>query len=158
MTHAAPRDLQPRAVCHRCGGIKGGPFVPCKACTFTPTGEERAVAWLFSEDYLSSDELVYAAERVRRGDRPDPSTALKARAREGMGAKPVPLSEAARAPLKGAEIAWLTGANLLLTPLAGVAVWAGLRDERPAAARQALVCTLPAAMGMGALWAAVMLA
>jgi hypothetical protein len=132
--------------------------VPCKACGYAPSGEDRQVAWLFSEHHLSPEELAFAAVRVRRGDRPDPATTLKELAREAMGALPPPLPEGAREPLALGAIVALTAANLLLTPLTGVAVWLGLRDDRPAAARQALLFTMPVALGVGVLWAAVLVA
>lgn len=145
-------------MCHRCGGLKGGPLVPCKACGYAPSGEDRQVAWLFSEHHLSSDELAFAAVRVRKGDRPDPASTLKEVAREAMGALPAPLPVGAREPLGAQAILGLTAANLLFTPLTGVAVWLGLRDQRPAAARQALLFTMPVALGVGVLWAAVLVA
>lgn len=149
-------SLKASAVCHRCGGLKGGPLVPCKACGFTPIGADRPVAWLFSGHHLSEEELAFAASRVRRGDRPDPSRALQEQAREAMGAQPTALSQAARAPLATQRLLLLTLANLLLTPLVGLAVWFGLRDERPAAARQALLFTMPVALAMSVLWVAVL--
>lgn len=132
--------------------------MPCKACGFTPVGPDRPVAWLFSEHHLSADELAYAASRVRGGDRPDPSRALQEQAREAMGAQPSPVTLAAREPLEARRLLLLTLANLLLTPLVGLAVWFGLREERPAAARQALLFTMPAALAMIVLWVAVLVA
>ena len=46
-----------KAVCHRCGGPKKGPFVPCKTCGFVPVGDERPIAWLFGLDYLTEEEI-----------------------------------------------------------------------------------------------------
>lgn len=151
------RDTSPvltlPAICHHCGAEKRGPLVPCKACGFTPTGEERPVAWLFSAHHLDTDELKEAARRIREGERPDPSRELRARAREAMGARPV--VDIAVEPLGTARLLWLSLANLLLTPLAGYAVWYGLHEERPYAARQALRVTLPASIGFAILWVIV---
>lgn len=138
------------AICHRCGGPKRGPFVPCKVCGFTPSGEERSVAWLFSREHLSEDELAEAAARVRSGERPDPSRALIAQAHAGMGA--VPASTEQQRPLRLSQVLSLLAANLLLTPLAGLAVWFGLREERPVAARQAIWATVPVALLLSAGW------
>lgn len=111
-------------------------------------------AWLFSDAYLSAEELQYAAARVRRGDRPDPSRALQEQAREAMGAQPLPLTGDALRPLPSSTLLALTAGNLLLTPLTGIAVWAGLREDRPRAARQALYTTLPVLVLLSLAWVA----
>ena len=138
------------AVCHRCGGSKKAPLVPCKSCGFTPTGSERPLAWLFSEHHLEPDELEEAADRIRAGERPDPSRALQAQARAGMGA--APLTETRGVPLPPGSLLLLGIGNLLLTPLAGYAVWFGLREERPVAARQALAVTIPVSAALALAW------
>ena len=138
------------SVCHRCGGAKSGPFVPCKSCDFVPQGEDRATAWLFSLHNLDEDELAEAAERIQNGERPDPSTPLRTAARKQMGA--VPLPDGAQSPMPNVQLVGIAAANLLLTPLAGFAYWVGLRTERPVAAAQALRITLPIAFALGALW------
>jgi hypothetical protein len=46
-------------------------------------------------------------------------------------------------------------ANALLTPLVGYAVWFGLRQQRPAMARQALWWTFPVSAALGLVWLAV---
>ena len=145
-----PADQTIDAACHRCGGDKRGALVPCKTCGFTPTGDERPVAWLFSAHHLSADELLEAAQRVRAGDRPEPSRALREAARVGMGA--APLTDAAKEPLGAGSLLLLGLGSLLLTPLAGYAVWFGLREERPRAARQALTVTLPISAALGMAW------
>ncbi len=127
----------------------------CKSCGFVPVGPDRLVAWLFSREHLSDEELQHAAVRVRRGDRPDPSRALQEHAREAMGAQPLPLTDEARRPLTPASLLALSAANLLLTPLAGIAVWVGLRDGRPRAARQALLFTLPVLCLLSVAWVLV---
>lgn len=129
------------AVCHRCGADKRGPLVPCKSCGFTPLGEDRAVAWLFSSHHLDGAELREVARRVSFGDRPEPSRALRDLAREAMGAAPVGAD--LRQPLTRGQLGWLVAGNLLLSPLVGLAVWFGLGADRPVAARQALRWTLP---------------
>ncbi|MEL6343562.1 MAG: hypothetical protein AAFV53_10535 [Myxococcota bacterium] len=147
--------LAPRAICHRCGGPKKGPFVPCKVCTFTPIGEQRAVAWLFSDEYLSEEEMAEARDRIRAGERPDPSRALQEMARTAMGARP--LSNDQLRPMTNTQLASLVLANLLLTPLAGLAVWYGYRERRPVAARQAGWATVPVALSLAVAWGVVLI-
>jgi hypothetical protein len=138
------------AICHRCGSKKSGPFVPCKACSHVPQGADRNVAWLFSEAHLSENELKSAALRVQRGERPDPSLALQDLARDTMGA--APRTDAGQTPLPTPALLGIASANLLLSPMAGFAVWFGYRSERPVAAAQALRITIPIAIALAALW------
>ena len=139
-----------RAACHRCGGEKTGPFVPCKSCGFVPVGVDRPTAWLFSLDNLDEAELAEAAERIRQGERPDPGRALQSEARREMGAAPLP--DSTQVPFPTPHLMGIAAANLFLTPMAGFAFWMGLREERPVAAAQALRITLPIAFALGALW------
>ena len=127
--------------------------MPCKACGFIPLGDERPVAWLFGDDYLSEEELAEAAERIRGGELPDPGRALQQMAREAMGA--VRIGEDQK-PLVGWELLAIAVVNLLLTPLFGLAIWYGLREERPVAARQAARMTAPIAVALGLVWGAVL--
>lgn len=143
------------AVCIRCGADKLGALVPCRACGHVPSGPDRAVAWLLSEHHLRPDELAVAAARVRAGELPEPSRALREQARVAMGAAPA--IEAATAPLSPRQQAGILLANLLLTNLVGLAVWFGLRAVRPRAARQALVLTAPVAALTSAMWVAELL-
>lgn len=152
---AATRKAVRLAICHRCAGPKKGPFVPCKSCGFVPTGEHRQVAWLFSRDHLDEDELDEAARRVREGALPEPPRELLEHARESMGAKP--LDQEALRPLSSSQLAGLALADVLLTPLVGYALWFGLREERPVAARQALRITVPVTVGLGLVWLSVVL-
>ena len=128
-----------RAICHRCGAPKKGPFVPCKSCDFVPQGDERAVAWLFGRDHLSEDDMTEAAARVRAGEIPDPSMALCEMAREAMGA--ISLSQLQKRSLTTKQVASLLTVQVLFTPLIGLAVWYGMRTERPVAAHQSLQIT-----------------
>ena len=138
------------AICHKCGSPKSGPFVPCKSCQHVPQRQDRSVAWLFSTEHLSEEELQLAAQRVRDGARPDPSRALQELARQTMGAAPI--TDTRQVPLSTRTLVAIAGANLLLTPMAGLAVWFGYRQQRPTAAAQALRITVPVAFAMGALW------
>jgi hypothetical protein len=152
---AGPNPGTVPAICHRCGGAKKGPLVPCKACGYTPAGDDRAVAWLFSGHHLDEPELTEAARRVRAGEQPEPSRALRELARASMGA--VPLDDDARRPLSTAQLLALVVTDVVLTPLAGYAVWFGLRENRPVAARQALLVTVPVTLVFTVLWGLVVL-
>ena len=134
------------AICHRCGGEKAGPLVQCSQCGVAPTGDERATAWLFSSAHLTPDELHLAGSRIRNGELPEPSAALKALAVPHIR----PRTDAR--PLTRREQAAIAALNVVLTPLAGLAIWWGLSEERPTAARQALRISVPVAVAMGALW------
>lgn len=141
------------AVCHRCGGAKPDAMAPCPDCGHVPLGDDRLLAWLFSDAHLSEDELAEAAARVSAGEHPDPGRARLNEARRALGAE---LPAARRGPpLRPGERAALLGANLLLTPLAGFAVWFGLRADRPAAARDALLLTIPVTVFTALVWAGV---
>lgn len=129
--------------------------MPCKSCSFVPTGEHRQVAWLFSREHLDEAELEEAARRIREGELPEPPRELLEHARESMGAKP--LDQEALRPLSSTQMLGLALADLLLTPLVGFALWFGLREERPVAARQALRITVPVSLALGLVWLSMVL-
>jgi hypothetical protein len=101
-------------------------------------------------EYLEPEELEEAARRIRDGQRADPSTALQYLAKEAMGA--LPFEPATNRSLTRGELWSLGLANLLLTPLTGLAAWHGLRLDRPLAATQALRVTAPIAVAMSLMW------
>ena len=140
-----------KAVCHRCGGIKAGPFLPCPDCLHTPRDDDRALAWLFSSAHLSADELALAAHRIQAGEQPEPPPRLiehaKANIASGRAGGGTPLSQR--------QVLALGVGSLVLTPLVGLSVWWGFRTVRPVAARQALRITVPIGAVMGALWLSV---
>ena len=140
-----------RAACHRCGGIKAGPFLPCPDCHHTPRADDRAIAWLFSSAHLSPEELAEAAKRIQAGEQPHPSRRLIAYAathtadgRNGGGA-----------PLNPRQLLAVGIGSVALTPLVGLSLWWGYRTTRPAAARQALRISVPIAAVMAVLWLSV---
>lgn len=139
-----------RTVCHRCGSAKPGPFVPCKVCGVVPTRDARSVAWLLSAHHLTPDELDEVARRIRSGDVPDPPRALREEAQRAMGAVGAPLED--DRPLAPSELAVVGLADLFLTPLVGLAMWFGLRERRPRAARQTLLVTLPVTVFLALVW------
>ena len=139
-----------QAICHRCGTEKMAPLIPCKACRFTPSGDERATAWLFSLEYLSTEELTEASRRIRTGQFANPPNSLKYTAKEAMGA--LQFEPNTDIPLRNSEIWALFFANIFLTPLTGLAVWHGLRTERPRASMQAAKLTVPTAVASCLMW------
>ena len=141
-----------RAVCHRCGGPKLGPFVPCKACGVVPMRDARAIAWLLSAHHLDDSELDEVARRIQSGDVPDPPRALRDEARRAMGAVGAPPED--DRPLAPGELVAVGLATLFLTPLLGLAMWLGLREARPRAARQSMAVTVPMSGILVLIWAA----
>ena len=143
------------AVCHRCGSTKTGAFLSCSDCDYAPRGTDRAIAWLFSSGHLNEDELKLAAARVRGGELPDPSAILRSHARAMVGRGGAPAHH--DIPLEVSEIVAIVLANLLLTPLAGLALWWGLKPVRPAAARQIMRVTAPIFVLLGIGWSALVI-
>lgn len=107
------------------------------------------MAWLFSDKYLGPDELNAAAVRIRGGARPDPGQSRLTEARRALGVSPLVVDSGPR--LAPFEVLLLLLGDLLFTPLVGVAIWFGMRQSRPRAARQALFLTLPVALLLGLL-------
>ena len=140
-----------KAVCHRCGGIKAGPFLPCPDCLHTPRDGDRALAWLFSSAHLSADELELAAKRIQAGEQPEPSKRLLAHAAANMSSG----RAGSGTPLSHREVLAIGLGSVVLTPLVGLSVWWGYRTVRPVAARQALKVTIPVGVALGVLWLSV---
>ena len=142
------------AICQQCGAHKRAPLIPCKHCQFVPSGDDRAIAWLLSREYLNENELSEAARRItEEKQRPDPSKALIYRAKDSMGA--LDFEQSQNRPLSNQEM-WALGlANVLLTPLTGLAVWHGLQEERPKAANQAFKITVPIAVTLALFWVGI---
>ena len=134
------------AVCHRCGGAKAGPLLPCPNCKITPKGADRAVAWLFSLSHLDEHELDLAGQRIREGEIPDPPASLRTLALQHIG------MDFDDTPLNQRDRIRLIAANVVLTPLVGLAVWWGLSGSRPTAAKQALHITVPIAAAFALVW------
>jgi len=134
------------AVCHRCGGTKAQPLVPCPFCNVIPRGDERPVAWLFSSAHLDEAELKLASERIRSGEIPDPSKSLRTFAARHL--QPTRNNQT----LTLRQQLGLVALNVGLTPLSGLAVWWGLSAKRPRAAHQALRITVPVMIVFSAIW------
>ncbi len=104
------------------------------------------MAWLFSRAHLDPEELRLAGQRVQAGEVPDPAPALRAFAEKKLQ------PDAGDQPFTRNELIGIGMANLILTPLAGLAVWWGLQTRRPEAARQALRITVPIGLTLAVLW------
>ena len=137
-----------RAVCHRCGGIKAGPFLPCPDCLHTPRAEDRALAWLFSAAHLSTEELELAARRIQTGEQPEPSRQLLAHATANMSSS----RGSGGPPLSRHQLVGIGLGSIALTPLMGLSIWWGYRTSRPLAAKQALRVTVPVSVVIGVFW------
>lgn len=142
-----------KSICHRCGGKKAGAFLPCPGCSYTPKATDRAVAWLFSSDHLSGQELEEAAARIQQGEQPDPAERLLVKAREQIRLSAQ--KQATDQALTSRSLAGIGLMSLLLTPMAGFALWWGYRVERPTAASQILRITWPIAIALSILWLGV---
>jgi hypothetical protein len=81
---------------------------------------------------------------------PDPNRHLMNHARAKIGDPK--RSDASNTPFSTSTLVAIGAMDLLLTPLAGFAIWWGHRFDRPRAAAQALRITLPIAAALGALW------
>ena len=114
---------------------------------------DRPLAWLFSKDHLSADELSEAQARIRTGESPDPSAKLLAKARDEIRkrthAKNTDLA------INPSTLAGIAGMSIFLTPLSGFAFWWGYRHERPTAAAQILRITWPISIVFMLLWMGV---
>lgn len=126
--------------------------MPCKACGFVPLRQARAVAWLFSSHHLNEPELQEAERRIRAGDVPDPSKALRGMAQRAMGAIDAPAPE--DRSLQPHEVLLLVVTEVVLTPLVGLALWHGLRERRPRAARLVARITVPITAVLFVIWLA----
>ena len=121
------------AICHCCGTEKKRPLVTCSECGVLPTGNERAFAWLLSTEYLSELELKQAGLRIVEGEALRPSRSLQRMAMRRMGF----VVPAEVFHLKALGL--LVFANLVLTPLLGLALWWGYGLDQPIKARQSLM-------------------
>jgi hypothetical protein len=108
------------------------------------------VVWLFSSQYFEEAELVEAERRIWAGDVPEPLKALRAMAQRAMGALDAPPLE--DRPLQHFEVILLVLTELLLTPLVGLALWLGLRETRPRAARLVARISVPITAILVGLW------
>ena len=131
-------DTRSAAICHACGAPKDLALGRCATCGVLPTGDDRVLAIVCGEPFVNALDLTALSERIRRGEPLAPSAALRRQAREILYGE-----RRADQVLTPRSMALLFAANLLLTPLLGVAYWFRHRDET--AGRQALLVTLPLA-------------
>jgi len=111
---------------------------------------DRPLAWLFSSDHLSSDELEEAGNRIRAGETPDPSEKLLTMARDEIRRRI--LVKNTDQAMKTTELVGIAGLSILLTPLSGLAFWWGYRQERPTAAAQVWRLTWPISVIFAGIW------
>ena len=114
---------------------------------------DRPVAWLFSNEHLSQEELREAGQRIQAGEQPDPSEKLLNKAREEI--RKQALTQTTDQAMTPSALVGVGALSIFLTPLAGFAFWWGYRTERPTAAVQILRTTWPIAIGFLILWGSV---
>ena len=143
-----------RAVCIQCGADKFSPLQACSLCGYRPKGEERSLSWLFSDRFLSRQDLIEAADRIVAGENPAPPERLMVVARQSIQTTRRRMEQVTdykrRMTIK--EQAWLGLGNLAFTPLLGLAVWWGWRVKHPAAAWRALMVTGISLMPLSLAW------
>lgn len=135
----------------RCGTWKKRALGPCRACGHVPEGEERAVAWLLSDRHLADSELEQSAVRIRGGEVPLPSAEQRRQARAQLSS--VAERDAADHRLMREGAVALAAANLMFSPLVGLALWWGTRTSQPRLARETLQLTAGCALALAAIWA-----
>lgn len=137
-------DQPGRAVCVRCGHVRGDWRAACPSCGQGVDGDGLLVAWLLSNRNLPEVELPRVSQRIRDGESVRPSDEMLAKARKALGRtfdSDPGLSGGARAALL------LTG--LILTPLPAWMCWVWWLESRPRAAWQAFSVGLPGAILFG---------
>lgn len=91
------------------------------------------MAWLFSEEHLSSEEMKEAAQRIKAGENPNVSVALRHQALRALGL-PAPSNAFSRLQLVGIFLL-----SVLFSPLVALAFWWGCRQTRPIVSKQSAV-------------------
>ncbi len=125
-------------VCLRCGHRKPDYAGVCPTCGHMPYQQGLLVAWLLSEEHLSTEELAQTGERIQEGVVPQPTKEMLDRARQALGVHPED-DEGLSVPQR----LGLMALALLITPAVGVVLWFSWRSVRPRAALQALWASLP---------------
>jgi hypothetical protein len=136
-----------KAVCVRCGFDKPSFDAVCPDCGHRPEGDGLLVAWLLSDHHLDAPALQASSTRIKAGEPIRPSRKMLRKAQRALGRR---VSTDPGLSLR--EIALLFAGDVVFTPLIGwtcVAWWYG---ERPRAALQAGLVTLPTSLAFTALW------
>ena len=144
--------MSQRAVCVRCGAVGNDFRALCPACGHRPEGDGLLLAWLLSENALSTMQLEDVARRVRAGETIKPSTRMLERAKQALyGEKDDGLTWGQRA--------FVLYSSLLFTAMPGM-LWAWwYRNEKPRAAKQVFLLSFPAGVlaTLVMLWATYLL-
>ncbi len=111
------------------------------------------MAWLFSSEHLSPEEMQEASERIKNGELPEPTEKLLQMAQEAIRKNVI--RQTTDRPLHRGEVLGIAATCLFLTPLAGFAYWWGFRAERPRAAKQVLWVTWPLTGAFTLLWSSI---
>lgn len=127
-----------RAVCIQCGEDRATFDETCPACGHRPEGDARLVAWLLSDQHLTTEQLDQVQRRIRAGEAIRPSKESLETARRAMGAH-----YSTDEGLTMQQRLGLLAVSVFLTPLVGWVYAAWWRRERPRAAVQALALSLP---------------
>lgn len=135
------------AICVRCGEQRGDFRAVCPSCGHRPEGDGVLVAWLLSSENLDDDKLAATAARIRRGEPIRPSAKMLKRARRALG------RQLATDPgLDVRQLGALLVGNLLFSPLLGWTCAFWWYGERPRAALQAGLVSLPVSLLGTGIW------
>lgn len=127
-----------RAICARCGSERARYDLICPACGHRPVDDGLVIAWLLSDEHLTSAQLDAAAARIRDGVSIQPSDRQIRKARRALGR-----TFSTDPGLDGVTRTLLLGSSLLLTPLPAWVCFAWWLADRPRAAWQSLALAVP---------------
>lgn len=122
--------MSPRAVCHWCAEEKTRSFVVCRSCGEMPSEEQRIVAWLLSDAYLTETELSEAQERLKKGHQLAPTEGARRIAQRALGLN----IEADRYTMT--QSMGLLLLCIIFSSVLGIGLWWSKRLYRPIKARQ----------------------
>lgn len=115
------------AICLICGFVKEAVEQTCEECGHELRSSDRSLALGLARAELTSAEIAEVSERIAKGERP--VAPKNGKWTDGAG-------------MEWREWALIVLGSVAITPLYGIAVSWGWRDERSLAARQALWLSL----------------
>lgn len=139
--------MQLNAVCVRCGFDKPSFDAVCPDCGHRPEGDGLLVAWLISSQNLDEPSMLATAARIRSGEPIRPSKRMLAKARRALGRK-----VATDPGLSARDFLLLLVGDVAFSPLIGWICMVWWRNERPRAALQAALVTVPTSLAFTLLW------